>query len=216
MSIINRYGRALLLAALLGGGSLFLLTGCVVDPEEGTGSNCTSAETCKQVTIGGQTWMAENLNIKTSSGSYCYNDSGRYCAEFGRLYIWDAAMRACPNGWHLPSREDWQTLVDYALNYNLVNSASNYSVGAMLKSKKSGGEDIFGFSALPGGWRDPYGYQGLGRDGRFGDGDWWTATTDDYVSDNAYRMNMSWIHDGVNENAENKSAAGFSVRCIAD
>lgn len=51
------------------------------------------------VTIGSQTWMAQNLNYADSiatptlkKGSWCYNDKPENCTKYGRLYIWDAAM----------------------------------------------------------------------------------------------------------------------------
>lgn len=55
----------------------------------------------KTVVLMGQQWMAENLNYKMD-GSYCYNDDEDFCRNYGRLYTWDAAMEACPDGWHLP------------------------------------------------------------------------------------------------------------------
>ena len=50
--------------------------------------------------------MIENLNYEIY-GSYCYNDKDWNCLRYGRLYTWEAAQKACPPGWRLPSDEEW-------------------------------------------------------------------------------------------------------------
>jgi uncharacterized protein (TIGR02145 family) len=63
------------------------------------------------VNIGSQWWMAENLNFNTQDGSWYYdNDSLSYADTYGRLYSWEAALNACPFGWHLPTDEEWKVL----------------------------------------------------------------------------------------------------------
>ncbi len=66
----------------------------------------------KTVKIGDQIWMAENLNYATD-GSWCYDNDPANCAVYGRLYKRDVAINASPEGWHLPSGEEWETLADY-------------------------------------------------------------------------------------------------------
>ena len=142
----------------------FLFTACADDGD--TSSNVSSNfkgnceygaltdsrdnRTYKTVKIGNQEWMAENLNVKTTN-SYCYNDSLEYCDKYGRLYEWAAAMEACPDGWHLPSKDEWFSL------FAIVGDSS--SAVLPLKSKSGwtnnlNGSDDYGFSMLPGGFRD--------------------------------------------------------------
>ena len=62
------------------------------------------------VTIGEQTWMAQNLNYATSN-SVCYNDDPNFCTEYGRLYFAGEVSTACPSGWHVPKKEEWMKLL---------------------------------------------------------------------------------------------------------
>ena len=92
-----------------------------------------------------KTWMAENLKYETKNSS-CYKEDESNCNTYGRLYAWTAAD-ACPDGWHLPSNEEWNELI------NAVGGVG--AAATVLKSKKgwkeSNGTDNYGFSVLPGG-----------------------------------------------------------------
>jgi uncharacterized protein (TIGR02145 family)/uncharacterized repeat protein (TIGR02543 family) len=167
-----------------------------------------TANSCKSVTIGSQTWMAENLNYKVAdgTGSWCYENSADNCAKYGRLYDWETAMTACPSGWHLPSRDEWNNLV----------SAVGSPAGTKLKSKdgwsSGNGTDDFGCSALPGGYRDNDGYRFFHYAGSLGY--WWTTTTEG-GSSIVYSRYMGYDRDYVYEGS-NYKRNGFwcSVRCV--
>ena len=83
------------------GAEIDTVTGILTDRRDG--------QTYRTVVIGGDRWMAENLNYKTDS-SWCYENADSNCVKYGRMYNWEAAMAACPAGWHLPSREEWDSL----------------------------------------------------------------------------------------------------------
>jgi len=102
-------------------------------------------KTYKYVTIGTQTWMAENLQYETSN-TKCYNDNPDNCKIYGILYDWNTANVACPLGWHLPSDEEWLRLRNFTGNNNAKLMANNVF---WISGK---GTDEFGFTALPGGY----------------------------------------------------------------
>jgi len=153
------------------------------------------------VIIGNKMWMAENLNYQTGT-SWCYGNRDPNCTKYGRLYDWYTARTACPAGWRLPTREDWD---------DLVRVAGGRSAGRNLKagSPNWNGTDKFGFSALPAG----FSY----TNGRFDDagtvGNWWSATG--YEASYAYHRGMDSHITYVEEYTRGK-ALGFSVRCAKD
>jgi uncharacterized protein (TIGR02145 family) len=179
------------------------------------------------ITIGTQTWMAENLNYDLGTGSYCYNDSISYCDTYGRLYTWDAAMAGasssnlpsgvqgvCPDGWHLPSDGEWTILSNYVIANTAGTSTSN--IGYYLKANfgwnSRNGTDDFGFSGLPGGFRD-----GSGRDINVsylnvGNRSYWWSSRE---SSDTYANTRSLHYDsgGFDRSQENKFNEN-SVRCL--
>jgi len=158
----------------------------------------------KTVKIGNQTWFAENLNYE-ASGSKCYDNAPSNCQKYGRLYDWNTALKACPSGWHLPSKEEWEVL-DKAVGGKDV-------AGKKLKSKSSwkdngNGTDDYGFSTLPGGYSDYGSFYGVGLGGF-----WWSASGYDiiyahYRSISYHRAGAYWDEDDIGKSSL------LSVRCL--
>ena len=171
-------------------------------------------QTYRTVTIGNQTWMAQNLNYETED-SYCYDDKPANCATYGRLYIWKATLNACPSGWHLPSRAEWQALVvtvDGSITeYTGSNIAAKKLMSASGWSRNGNGTDDYSFSALPAGHRLYDGDYGNERDNAY----FWSSTESNSNSDYAYYVDMSSGDDDVFLTFEGKYN-GYSVRCIKD
>jgi len=153
----------------------------------------------RKVKIGDLVWMGENLSYKTKD-SWCYDNNESNCKKYGRLYNFNVAMEVCPDGWYLPSREDWD---------NLEQTIGRKVAGKKLKSKKKGGTDDYGWSALPGGFRYSNGnFQGV-ENGGF----WWSATG--YMNDDAYSRGIGMLVDIIGENLVENNY-GLSVRCVQD
>lgn len=160
------------------------------------------------VTIGTQTWMAENLNFETD-GSYCYNDSAEYCAKYGRFYAWTAAMTACPSGWHLPTMAEFETLFTAVGGQSIAGQKLKSATGWEAYSGVTN-EDAFAFSALPASIRDSFGsFLNEGYLAYF-----WSSTEYD-GGGRAYYMNLCYEYDYalLTINAE---FYGYSVRCLKD
>lgn len=159
------------------------------------------------VKIGGLTWFAENLNFMTE-GSVCPEGDSRNCDKYGRLYTWDDARAACPEGWSLPDSADFASLITEAGG---ADFASGMAVaGEKLKStggwfKKGNGTDALGFNALPAGYRGEK-YDGIGGYAYF-----WSATA---TPDNlAYYLFLDFSSKAASMNAFPKGDFR-SVRCI--
>ena len=173
-------------------------------------------QTYRTVTIGEQTWMAENLKYKTEF-STCHKDLDS-CAKYGRLYEWSEAYNACPADWHLPTEEDWGTLfATIGAKYRKYDGF--LGAGEKLKSKNGwlgngNGTDEYGFSALPAGTSNYYSeviqrpdvHQGVGAKAYF-----WAVSVDPSFS-NAFLMMESGTKRAYFAVGSDKNA--LSVRCI--
>ena len=164
----------------------------------------------KTVQIGKQVWMAENLN---------YDMEGSVCREFeaftmyGCFYDWEAAMKACPREWRLPSEDDWMTLVDYVGGHLVAGGKLKATTAWDEKGNYSAGTDDYGFTALPGGVAlDRNETRGEGRLSIINSGAffWSSAEIDD---DEAYTLNIRYENDTTGW-FKNRKNSLISVRCI--
>lgn len=173
----------------------------------------------KTVKIGSQIWMAENLNYVPDSGSICYDNLSSNCKLYGRLYVWDVAKSVCPDGWHLSSEEDWQTLERFLGMtddevYKRGFRGGNVNIGGKLKSKtgwpaydKITYEDI-GFNALPSG---NYGFHENVFGLLFSNALFWTSTP--FSDEFAYFRDL-YAYDNMIFRGHKFKRIGFSVRCV--
>ncbi len=173
------------------------------DDETSTFTDSRDGKTYKTVKIGNQTWMAENLAYKASSGCWAYNDDESNVAKYGYLYNWETAKTVCPSGWHLPTKAEFETLLNNYGNGNDNEEDWNANYTALIPKGESG------FSASFGGWRYSSGdYSIVGTYGNF----WSSSTKDDAT---AWRLYMYSTSERAYIN-DLKKSVGFSARCLQD
>jgi uncharacterized protein (TIGR02145 family) len=202
----------------------------------GTFTDHRDGKIYKWVRIGDQVWMAENLNYNAGGDSWCYDNNSSNCDTYGRLYDWATAMQGdsssnnnpsgvqgiCPDGWHLPSDEEWKEL-EMQLGMSQSEADNVYRRGTNEGSKLAGNDflwdsgdltsdsefDTSGFAAFPGGDRT--------NDGNFlrigSHGYWWSSTESSYT--NAWYRNLNYDYISVYREDAGKEL-GLSVRCVRD
>jgi len=122
------------------------------------------------IQIGSQLWMKENLKSlhyadgTNISGVYTYMNNEIYVTPYGRLYTWDAAMNnsinpstqgVCPAGWHLPSGDEVQILIDYLGGFYLAGGKLKQEGYTYWNEPNTGADNSSGFTALPSGYGTP-------------------------------------------------------------
>jgi uncharacterized protein (TIGR02145 family) len=184
------------------------------------------------VVIGNQIWLKENLRttkynngisiplttdnsewISKTSAAFCwYENNPSLKDNYGALYNWWAikVSALCPLGYHVPSKEEWETLINY-LGGESIAGAKLKAAGNQFWYSGGYATNESGFTALPGGGRSSH-------DGTFGgissDGSWWS--TSPWAYDNyAYLLGLNYNYENANLSVWFKKA-GLSVRCIKD
>ena len=161
-------------------------------------------KTYKTVTIGNQTWLAENLNAYIE-GSVCYGNNSSNCAKYGRLYTWEQAKRIADQipGWHLPTDEEWDELCK-ALGGTKDSDGDYPNIGTKLKEGGSSG-----FEALLAGNSVSAGnFYALGLNGLF-----WSSSP--HGSSRAWYRYVSASRSRVNRYYTYRTRL-FSLRLVKD
>lgn len=162
------------------------------------------------VELGIQTWFAENLNYYTDSSSWCYGNDSANGDVYGRLYTWDMANDACPDGWHLPDKDEWNILVyDYLGGFEIAGGKLKKTDTLYWESPNYGATNSSGFAALPGGYYSyTYSFTELGNIGTF-----WSSDENDSIT--AYKYDLSYNSAQIHTCYDYKWT-GKSVRCVKD
>lgn len=161
------------------------------------------------IQIGNQIWMAENLNYEMISGNWAYDDNPTVAEEYGRLYNWEVATSACPSGWHLPTNNEWATLVSTLGGPDIAGGKLKDVGSTHWKFPNSYATNESNFSALPGGMRYTDGsFFNNGENAYF-----WTATTENTTD--AYYRELDYDRGSTTYGSNNREI-GFSIRCLKD
>lgn len=160
--------------------------------------------------FGDDIWMTSNLNYG-SNRSMCYNASTKNCEKYGKLYYINNATHACPDGWHLPTKEEWDALIKIA--------GGKHNGGLKLKStsgwkKKGNGNNKLGFNALPAGNKTDYlnKFKGIGEV-TF----WWGNSISNFCSiGHSYIISLNNYTNKINYYCMVPGQAAYSIRCVSD
>ncbi len=87
------------------------------------------------VQIGDQRWMAKNYNYYDSNGVFFYEKKRSNRDKYGCLYSYSTATADVPEGWKIPSKEDWQTLFNEltSSNNDLFDKIMDDNLGLRIK-----------------------------------------------------------------------------------
>lgn len=184
------------------------------------------------VSIGTQVWMAENLKTtKYNDGTdiplvtdntawsdlttpgYCWyeNDQPTYAGIYGALYNWYVVEtgKLCPSGWHVPTDAEFTILTDYLGGLSIAGGKLKDNTVTYWESPNNDATNESGFTALPGGYRNPDGdYLSDEISGYF-----WSST--EYTSPYAWCRAVYYLNGECYRNSNDKNE-GLSIRCVKD
>lgn len=190
----------------------------------------------KTITIGTQTWMAENLRTtrflngdlipeitdstdweNTNGASYCNygntNDPDTI-ATYGRIYNWytvNDGRKIAPEGWHIPALDEWKVLENYLGGDSLAGEKLKEFGNDHWVRGNVNATNESGFTAVPGGYRAGNGL--FHQMGEFAY--WWTATeSKDYIN-SAWHQHV-YTFGGEVGGCECPKKMGNSIRCVKD
>lgn len=183
------------------------------------------------ITIGTQVWMVENLKTtkyrngdpipeitdqtewsELSSGGYCnLENNSNHSVLYGKLYNWyvvNDSRQIAPLGWHVPSADEWSTLIEFLGGEHVAGGKMKESGIGHWCDPNTGATNESKFTALPGGVRtDLFFLPGCEW------GTWWTAT--EFNEENAINRIIFNNETSINS-VDNNKKFGMSVRCIQD
>jgi uncharacterized protein (TIGR02145 family) len=179
----------------------------------------------KTVRIGEQEWLAENFaylpyicpSDAANCGVWVYNYSGTNVSEaketleykkFGGLYSWESAKELAPDGWHLPSDEEWKELERH-LGIETSDIDNKTWRGPNNEANRLKGKGDTGLNVIFGGWMTDYGkFNFIEEHANF-----WCSTEVD--SERGFERLIGANNGKIGRDAGNKGC-GFSVRYIKD
>ena len=178
-----------------------------INPEEALTGTASSTS----ITVDGKEWTARNLNKEGVGVSY--KNAGVVDPLFGRLYTWEEASSACPDGWHLPTAQEWDAL---GTNAGALMAPAKFLDDDMWTPAL--GQDITnstGFNAIPVGYMDTSASVTQFR--RYGEmAAFWTAS--DAASDTSLAQFRFILYDSqeIMKGNGSKTSLALNVRCVKD
>lgn len=217
----------------------------VTEPVKGTLTDSRDGQTYKTVTVGKQTWMAENLNYAytgvpynyysgstSDSTSWCYSNAAANCTKYGRLYTWAAAMdsvgtwstnsKGC--GYGTACSPTYPVRGICPEGWHLPTNAEFETLFTAVGGQSTAGKMLKSTSGWnsSGNGTDAYSFSALPAGGRYGDGDYigegyyaYFWSSTEYDSYYAYFMDLYYYYDYAYLSYYDKYD-GFSVRCVKD